>query len=89
MYCNDLCHKFIVGHVPFNLSEVLFEFQQLRNSILICKVTGKRVNRDAGYGLEIWVTYTCTRLEKAVMSIRREISEEIKITENMKNKCLK
>ena len=89
VYCNDLCHKFIVEHVPFKLSKVLFKFQQLPNSILIGKVTGKGVNRDAGYDLEIWITYTCTRLEKAVMWIRRKISEEMKTTENMKNKCLK
>ena len=89
MYSNDLYHEFNVGHVPFNLSNVLFKFQQLPYSILIFNITGKRVNRDASFGLEISVTCTCIVLEKSKMWIERKISGEMKTTDNMKNKCLK
>ena len=53
------------------------------------KVTGKCMNRDAGYGLDISVIYTCIRLKQVVMWIQKKISEEIKTTDNMKNKCSK
>ena len=39
----------------------------------------------AGYGLEIWVTDTCTGSEKAVVFVQRKISEEMKTSEKMKN----
>ena len=46
---------FIVGHVPINISKVLVKLV-LSNSFVTCQVTGKRVNRGAGYGLEIPVS---------------------------------
>ena len=52
-------------------------------------VTGKCMNRDAGYGLDISVIYTCIRLKQVVMWIQKKISEEMKTTDNMKNKCSK
>ena len=44
----------IVGHVPYNIASVIFQF--LRRD---CnkEVTGSKVNRGAGYGLEIPSTY--------------------------------
>ena len=66
---------------------MLFKFQQLPYSILIFKVAGKRVNRDAGYGLEISATCTCIGPEKSITWIQRKISKEMETTDNMKNKC--
>ena len=43
----------IVGHVPKNLSKTFHQFMKIPNCTNGCKVTGKRVNRGAGYGLEI------------------------------------
>ena len=40
----------IVGHVPYNLAPVVEMF--LRREVF-AEVTGSRVNRGAGYGLEI------------------------------------
>ena len=71
--CNDLSSKFLQS--PY--------------LIIIFNVTGKRVNRDAGYGLEISVTCTCIVLEKSIMWIQRKISEEMKTPDTMKNKCVK
>ena len=85
MYLNDLCHKLVIGHVP--LSFVQASTVTLFN--INCKVTGKRVEKGAGYAWDILVVCTCARLEKAVAWIQKRISEEIKITENIKIKCLK
>ena len=44
----------IVGHVPFNISSFMSKFLQ---SKCFFEVTGPRVNRGAGYGLEIPCVY--------------------------------
>ena len=80
VYRNDLCYKLVVVHVPLTLSKVLFKLLQWLNSILTCKVTGRRVNRGAGYGFAIQVTYTCTWCRER---------GEMETTEKMKNKYLK
>ena len=87
VYRNDLCHKLALGHVPLNLSKVLSRSLQLPYPILTCKVTGKRVNRSAGYSLEIPVIYNCTGLEKAVAWIQRKKSEEVKTNTKMQKSC--
>ena len=56
----------IVGHVPKNLSNIMNRFTKIPSCSLRCKVTGKRVNRGAGYGLEIPVVYELIGPEKAV-----------------------
>ena len=45
----------IVGHVPFNLSPIISLF--LRRDVNKTRVTGGKVNRGAGYGLEIQCVY--------------------------------
>ena len=37
-----------------------------------------------GYGLQIPVTYTCTKLEKAVASMERKMTEDIKTIDKKK-----
>ena len=44
----------VVGHVPYNLAPTVFAF--LRRDVNK-QVTGDKVNRGAGYGLEIPCTY--------------------------------
>ena len=56
----------IVGHVPKNLIKIMNRFTKIPSCSLRCKVTGKRVNRGAGYGLEIPVVYELIGSEKAV-----------------------
>ena len=53
-------------YVTKNLSEILNLFLTLSNCVIECKVTGKRINRRAGNGLEIPVLYNCFGPEKAV-----------------------
>ena len=56
----------IVGYVPKNLSKIFHPFMKIPNCIIGCKVTGKRVNRGAGYGFEISVEYRFIGVEKGV-----------------------
>ena len=49
----------IVGHVPKNLSKIMNRFTKIPSCSLRCKLTGKRVNRGAGYGLEIPLCVNC------------------------------
>ena len=56
----------IVGHVPKNLSKIMNRFTKIPSCSLRGKVTGKRMNKGAGYGLEIPVVYELIGPEKAV-----------------------
>ena len=56
----------IVGHVPKNLGQIFHQFMKIPNCTIGCKVTGKRVNRGVGCGLEIPVQYRFIGAEKAV-----------------------
>ena len=47
----------IVGHVPFNLSPIISLFLRRDVNKLLLRVTGGKVNRGAGYGLEIQRVY--------------------------------
>ncbi len=46
-----------VGHVPFNLAPVLSTFLMRSSNKGMVEVTGNKVNRGAGYGLEIPCKY--------------------------------
>ena len=47
----------LVGHVPLNWSKVFSKLLQFTNHHVRPEVTGKRVNRGFGLGLEIQVNY--------------------------------
>lgn len=47
----------IVGHVPHNLAPRLFQFLRRDVNKAFAEVTGLKVNRGAGYGLEIPCVY--------------------------------
>ena len=47
----------IVGHVPFNLAPYLSRFLARDVNKAFAEVTGEKVNRKAGYGLEIPCVY--------------------------------
>ena len=50
-------NSYVVGHVPLGLSKTFSNFLSLPASTMLCMVTGKRLNRGAGLGLEISVMY--------------------------------
>ena len=47
----------VVGHVPKHASRVVCFFLKRVESVGFCEVTGSRVNRGVGLGLEIPCTY--------------------------------
>ena len=49
--------KKVVGHVALYWTKLAFEFLQFQNHSIRVAVTGNRVNRGAGLGLEIPVNY--------------------------------
>ena len=56
----------VVGHVPFSYSSTFKKFLSLPNHTIRVLVTGKRINRGVGYGLEIPVEYVFSDNEKAL-----------------------
>ena len=64
-----------VGHVPRNFSKTMKLFMRLPGCSILCKVTGKRVNRGAGYGLEIPVSYKFVGADKAVDWVEEKIKK--------------
>ena len=60
-----------VGHVPFNLAPIISAFLRRSCNKGFVEVTGNRVNRGAGYGLEISCKYHFygSTLYRAVESI--------------------
>ena len=75
--------------MPRNRPKFVYKFLKLSNSKLSCKVKRKRLNRGAGYGLEIPVIYTFNDHEKTIEWIKSKIQEDIKLEQSMKNRCLK
>ena len=76
----------IVGHVPKNLSKIFHQFMKIPKCTIRCKLTWKRVNRGAGYGLEIPVQYRFIGAEKAVEWAKKNIK---KVFENINKKVNK
>ena len=50
---------------------------------------GKKLNRRAGYGLEIPVIYTFIGHEKAIEWRKSKIQKDIKLEQSIKIRCLK
>ena len=79
----------IVGHVPKNLSKIMNGFTKIPSCSLRCKVTGKRVNRGAGYGLEIPVVHELIEPEKAVDWGEKNIKKILDVVNRKVKKCIK
>ena len=47
----------VVGHVPFNLTRPISQFLQRDVNVGFVEVTGEKVNRGAGYGVELPCKY--------------------------------
>lgn len=84
-----LLEEQIVGHVPKNLSKIFHQFMRIPNCTISCKVTGKRVNRGAGYGLEIPVQYRFIGAKKAVEWAEKNIKKVFESIDKKFNKCVK
>ena len=63
-YQNYFQRETLAGHLPRNISKFVYNFLNLPNSKLSCKVKGERLNRGVGYALEIPLIYTFNGHEK-------------------------
>ena len=79
----------IVGHVSKNLSKIFHQFLKIPNFTIGWKVTGKLVNRGAGYGLEVPVQYRSFSAKKAVNWAEENIKKVFENINKKFNKCLK
>ena len=61
-----MCNPYVVGHAPQGLNKAFSNFLSLPGSTILCTVTGKKVNRGAGLGLEIPVTFQARGNVKAL-----------------------
>ena len=62
----------VVGHIPLAISKCISLFLTLPGLFLETKVTGKKINRGGGYGLEVPCKYRISGQEKAVDWIKRK-----------------
>ena len=81
--------EWIVEHVPKNLSKIFHLFMKIPNCSIRCKVIGKRVDRGAGYGLEILVQYRFIGGEESVEWAEKNIKEVFENTNKKVNKHVK
>ena len=79
----------IVGHVPKSLSKIMNRFAKIPSCSLRCKVTGKRMNRLTGYGLEIPVVYELIGSEEAVDWGEKNITKILDFVNRKVKKCIK
>ena len=68
----------IVGHVPEKLSKIFHQFMKVPDCAIGSKVTGKRVNRETGCGLEISVQYRFIVGKNAVEWAEKNIKKVLK-----------
>ena len=68
-------NSYIVGHVPLGLSKTFSNFLSLSASTMLCIVTGKRLNRGAGLGLEMPAMYQARGHEKALQWLEKTITK--------------
>ena len=62
---------------------------KIPNCTIGCKVTGKRVNRGAGYGLEIDFQYRFIDAEEAVEQAEKNVKKVFENINKKIKKCVK
>ena len=72
---DDFLLKEIVGHVPLPWSELASKLLQFPNHPNTVIVTGKRANRDAGFGLETHLDYVFYGDNKVITWIKKVLEK--------------
>ena len=70
-------NSYVAGHVSLGLSKTFSKFLCLPVSTMLCIVTGKRLNRGAGLGLEILEMYQKKGHENALQWLEKTITKII------------
>ena len=79
----------VVGHVPLFLSKTLNKFLHLPGLHASCKVTGTRINRRIGVGLEIPIEITFVGKETATEWLKKGLHRVNIMTEKKVLRCKK
>ena len=74
--------------MPLHFCNAVSKFLQLPDATVCRSVNGKRVNRCAGYRLEIPVTLVQGR-QRTIALVKKAAVRELTHTNNKKKKCLK
>ena len=82
-------NKRVVGHAPKNFCKLFYHFLLLPGCSIGVEVTGKRVNRGSGYGMEIPVCYRITGPEKAKSWIKNNITKALDAVSKKIEHCMK
>ena len=86
---NFYSEELVVGHLLQNMSKIVFMFLSLPHWALGIFVTGKRINREGGYGLENPANIYFYGPEKTINWLENKINKiEEELKENVKH-CLK
>ena len=72
---NSCIEEMVVGHVPKNMSKIVFMFLSLPHYALEIFVTGERINRGNGYGLEIPAKFYFYFPEKVINWLKNKINK--------------
>ena len=72
-----LPNKTVVGHVPYNLAPLLSQFLRRGFNKGMVTITGEKVNRGAGYGLEIPCIYTLYGPPSYIEKLDRVLQDRI------------
>ena len=86
---NDCLLKRVVGHVPLYWSKLALKFLEFQNYSIRVAVTGNRVNRGAGLGLEIPVDYFFYGDSRVIAWFKTSIENLVRCIDEKVGKCVK
>ena len=73
MVDDNLVEKRVVGHIPKLFSKTIAMFLSFSRTGITCEITRKRVNREAGFDLEIRFAFTnSVVIRKILPGLRRK-----------------
>ena len=78
-----------VGRVPQNICDNFRKFLNLPKTSIRVRLLGKRVNRGAGYGLEISVCFIFQDHVKDIAWVKKKIKDAEKMVRASIEKCMK
>ena len=79
-------NSYVVGHVPLGLSKSFSNFLPPPASTMLCIVTGNRLNRGAGLGLEIPVMYQARGHKKAIQWLEKTMTKILLHVDDLSSK---
>ena len=86
---DDCLLKKVVGHIPLYWSKLAFKFLQFQNHSIHVAVTGKRVIRGAGLGLEIPVDWFFYGGSRVIAWLKNSIEKLDRCIDKKVGKCVK